>query len=418
VIVGDEEVDLPLAAMVDGHAAPSGRQLAPVLPDPVRDRTALRPVPDEPAAAPPATAAPPRPPRRQRRERRQPIVRTERRRVGWRVVRWVLALIVLGVLVVAGWGAFGYFTLRDGMREANGRLDPGVRAALAPSGSILSAPATTLVLGIDTGGDRTDSGRSDAIVLVRTDPKQHRVSLLSVPRDLRVEIPGHGLDKINAAYARGGTTLTIAAVERLLGDIGVNHVAIVDFDGFAALIDSLGGVTVDVPRLIVSNRFDCPYASTGQCDRWRGWRFEPGKHTLDGRRALIYSRIRENREAPDETDITRGGRQQQVLRAMVDDLVGVDTFVRLPFIAGELTAPLATDLSATDLLELAWVEFRSPQRSTVRCRLGGTPTEIDGVSYLVGAEDNSSVVNQFLGRSAPQAPRDGDGPFAPGCVAG
>jgi LCP family protein required for cell wall assembly len=353
-------------------------------------------------------------------EEPRPAPRRERprRRTARRVTFWIGLIILSLLLLVVGWGAFGYFKFRGGVQDANERLPDRARAALSPApGSLLTTPANTLLIGVDSGGARGENGRADALVVVRTDPDRHRIAYLSIPRDLRVDLGEYGTDKINAAYAFGGAALTVEAVQALTG-LPINHVAVVDFDSFPALIDELGGVTIDVPKTIVSNRFDCPYASTGQCDRWRGWRFEPGKHTLDGRRALIYSRIRENREAPDETDITRGGRQQQVLRAMVDDLVGVDTFVRLPFIAGELTAPLATDLSATDLLELAWVEFRSPQRSTVRCRLGGTPTEIDGVSYLVGAEDNSSVVNQFLGRSAPQAPRDGDGPFAPGCVAG
>ena len=103
---------------------------------------------------------------------------------------------------------------------------------------------------------------------------------------------------------------------------------IVDFDDFKEVIDALGGVEVDVPKPILSNRFDCPYATEARCQQWQGWRFEKGKQTMDGRRALVYSRIRENRLDPAENDLTRGGRQQEVVEAMTDKLTSFGTFVQ------------------------------------------------------------------------------------------
>ena len=78
----------------------------------------------------------------------------------------------------------------------------------------------------------------------------------------------------------------------------INHVVIVDFSNFEDLIDAVGGITVDVPQPILSNKFDCPYKTDAQCAAWQGWRFEKGTQHMDGRRALIYSRIRENRLEP------------------------------------------------------------------------------------------------------------------------
>ena len=384
---------------------------------PYPDETFLPPAPDEgdeEYAGDPGYQLPPPPPPRAPRRRRIRVARIR----PWRFIRPLLVLTLIAALLVVGWGVAGYFGLRSVVSEANERLDDAARQALSPqNGSLLSNPTTILFLGIDTGGDRTDIGRSDAIVLMRTDPGEHRISLLSVPRDLRVEVPGSGLHKINAAYANGGAALAIRTVEQLTGT-RVNHVAIVDFNGFAKVIDELGGVTVDVPRRIVSNRFDCPYASSAACSRWDGWKFSRGRHTMDGERALIYARTRENRLDTGETDITRGGRQQQVLQAIVDKLVSLNTFVRLPFLGGDVTGPLATDLSTQELFELAWVKFRASDEKLVRCRLGGKPGDIDGVSYLIGAEGNSSAVNGFLGRSAPRAPAALDGPFAPGCTDG
>lgn len=352
---------------------------------------------DAPPAEPPVEA----PPRRRR--RRWPLI--------------LLGLLLLAMLLGALWGALGYLAFRSGVKEANARLDERARLALSPQrGSLLSTPANLLLIGLDSGSSRgRERGRSDALLLVRTDPGEHRLALLSIPRDLRVEIPGHGPDKINVAYANGGAALAVETVENLTG-LGVNHVVVVDFSTFPAVIDALGGVTIDVPKRIVSNRFDCPFSSPAECRRWPGWRFAPGTQTMDGRRALVYARIRENRLDPSESDITRGGRQQQVVQAVADQTVSLHAFLRLPFVGDDLVEPLATDLSAWDLMQLGWVKFRAAEDATLRCRLGGTGSRIGDGSYIVGVEENVAVVAMFEGKSAPQPPSPGSGPFAPGCV--
>jgi anionic cell wall polymer biosynthesis LytR-Cps2A-Psr (LCP) family protein len=137
---------------------------------------------------------------------------------------------------------------------------------------------------------------------------------------------------------------------------------------------------------------------------------------MDGRRALVYARIRENRLDPSESDVTRGGRQQQVVQAIADETVSLHTFLRLPFVGDDLVEPLATDLSAMDLMQLGWVKFRAAEEGTLRCRLGGTGTQIGDGYYIVGVEENVAVVAMFEGKSAPQPPSPGSGPFAPGCT--
>jgi anionic cell wall polymer biosynthesis LytR-Cps2A-Psr (LCP) family protein len=137
---------------------------------------------------------------------------------------------------------------------------------------------------------------------------------------------------------------------------------------------------------------------------------------MDGQRALVYSRIRENRLDPSDNDITRGERQQQVTRAIADKLVSAGTFLRLPFSGDELLRPLATDLSANQLLQLAWVKFRAG--NTIRCRLGGDPETIGGASVIRSSEENRNVISMFLDESAPQPPRPGTGTYGPGCVVG
>jgi LCP family protein required for cell wall assembly len=161
-------------------------------------------------------------------------------------------------------------------------------------------------------------------MLVRTDPRKHRLAFLSIPRDLRVEIPDYGTAKINAANQVGGPTLSLRTVKGLTG-LEVNHIALVDFDRFRELIDAVGGIEITVPRPILSNRFDCPLKTAKQCAEWPGWRFEKGRQRMDGHRALVYSRIRENRLDPSETDFDRARRQQDVIQATADKVTSLGT---------------------------------------------------------------------------------------------
>ncbi len=274
------------------------------------------------------------------------------------------------------------------------------------------------MLGTDGGTQkgRAGSRRSDSIVLLHTDPSRRKLAYLSIPRDLRVDIPGHGTAKINAAFQFGGPTLALKTVRALTG-IPIDHVVFADFDGLRDLVDAVGGIEVDVPKPILANKFDCPYKTQARCNEWPGWRFEKGKQKMDGRRALVYSRIRVNRLDFSETDVARQKRQQQVLQATAAKLASVGGFLRLPFIGGDVAKPLATDLSAWQLAQLGWVWFRADKGRALHCRLGGEPATLDGESVILGSEDNVSAIAMFTGRAAPLAPPKGL-PYAPGCTVG
>jgi LCP family protein required for cell wall assembly len=361
-----------------------------------------------------------------RKKGRVPLERASRERAAqgsaptrsrWRRRWWLWAGAgVLGVLLLGiVWTGLGYRSFASGVHEANSRIGRDVEAQLSKGGgSVLSEPTTILVIGTDGGKEpgRVGSRRSDSLMLIRTDPSTHRVAYLSIPRDLRVEIPGYGTSKINAANQVGGPALTLKTVRALTG-LRIDHVVVVDFQGFRKLIDAIGGIEITVPKPILSNPFDCPHTPE-RCKTWEGWRFGKGRQHMDGRHALAYSRIRENRLDPSETDIQRTERQQAVLDAIGSKVASMGTFLRLPFIGDSLAAPLTTDLSAWQLAELGWVRFRAGS-SSLRCRLGGDPATIGGQSYLLGSEDNASVVSMFLGRSAPLRPPKGL-PYAPGCT--
>jgi len=329
-------------------------------------------------------------------------------------------VILIGVLVLLTlfvvWSVTGYLAVRGGVNAANKRVQPGTRAALAKQdGLLLSNGTTILLLGTDSGPQKGREGNrhSDSIMLVRTDPSHHRISYLSIPRDLYVPIPGVGTSKINAAYQAGGAPLAIRTIREFTG-MPINHIVIVDFSKFEDLIDAEGGIDVNVPAPILSNRFDCPYDAAG-CAKWDGWRFSKGNQHMNGQRALVYSRIRENQLNPRETDFTRGARQQAVMQAATSKLTSPGVLLRLPFKGHSLTAPLTTDLTAAQILQLGWVKKRASNGSTLYCRLGGDPSYASGQSVIVPSEDNRNTLSMWRGDSAPQRPTT---TFGPGCAKG
>jgi hypothetical protein len=146
-----------------------------------------------------------------------------------------------------------------------------------------------------------------------------------------------------------------------------------------------------------------------RCSRWRGWRFAKGKQHLNGRRALLYSRVRKNLLYPAESDIDRGARNQDVLQAVMSKLASFGTFVRMPFMGDGLMEPLATDLSANQFIEIGWNKFRAG--TTIHCRLGGISTGSD----ITPSEDNAKAILMFLGKSAVQPPAPSGDTYPPGC---
>jgi LCP family protein required for cell wall assembly len=344
------------------------------------------------------------------------VVRRQKSRWTWKRWTWVTLLSLFVLLVV--WSVTGYLSVSSGVSAANKRLPAGTASVLAKQNSLLISSGTNiLLLGTDhsTNGQagRSSDQHSDSMMLLHTDPSRHRLVYLSIPRDLRASIPGYGEQKVNAAMQLGGPKLAIQTADQLFGrDLQINHVVIVDMASFQTLIDAVGGIDVNVPENILSDRFDCPYTAA-RCSSWKGWRFQKGVQHMDGHRALIYSRIRVNLLNPSESDITRGQRQQQVMQAAMSKLASVGTFLRLPFSGGDLMKPLSTDLSAAQFLQLGWVKFRAG--STLHCRLGGRDL---GDGFITGDQENIAVIQMVLGSSAPQPPPPGAGPYGPGCVTG
>ncbi len=256
-----------------------------------------------------------------------------------RVLKWV-------ALAIAGWLLLSLLLFLISAQTQEG-VSAETERALSSQGSLFTG-SNILVLGSDvrTGESIDESqsgpGRSDTIMLVHA--AFGSVRKLSIPRDVEVEVPGHGINKINAAYALGGPALTIETVEGFLGNgLKVNHVVEVDFKNFPDFIDSLGGITVTNKTRICSPPFD---------NFWKGLHFKKGEIDLNGRRALGYARVRKNSCAPAEDDRDRAARQQQVLSAIGSQVKSPSTFVRLPWVSWNAPRTLRSDMNGLQLMGL------------------------------------------------------------------
>jgi len=203
-----------------------------------------------------------------------------------------------------------------------------------------------LLLGVDKR-ESDEVPRSDTMILVIVDPLTRDVAMLSIPRDLVVTIPGYGNTKINAAYSYGaqsevtGPGLVRATIEYNFG-VPIHYFAEVDFEGFVKIVDTLGGVTVDVPAPIKDDEYP------GERYDYTRVYFPTGLQHMDGRTALRYVRTRH-----DDNDFARGARQQQVLQALREQGIRLNLIARADKLVAQLGDAVRTDLSPTEVLALA-----------------------------------------------------------------
>ncbi len=256
---------------------------------------------------------------------------------------------MLGLLaLIAGWLVLSLVLFLVSSHFERTPLPTDVAAVLNPSGYPLTSANNILVLGSDRrqkdskepGAETTGFGRSDTIMLIRTGGGH--AARLSIPRDTVIEIPGHGLQKINAAHEYGGPAESVSVIKNWLG-IPINHVVEVNFENFPQLIEAMGGVTY-TGGCIVSN------LDGGSADGGFTLRLPAGTHHIDGTEALALSRTRENLCAPNETDIQREEHQQALFTDMKNQLLSPTSFFRLPWIAWHAPPALISDMSGTELL--------------------------------------------------------------------
>jgi len=228
--------------------------------------------------------------------------------------------------------------------------------------------ATIMIMGVDERDD--DVGRSDTLMIASIDPKTNQASLLSVPRDTRVKIKGHGFDKVNAAYAYGKEKLSQDTVENLLG-VNVDHYIIINTKSFKKIIDAIGGIDIDVPKRM---HYEDPWDDDGGLiiD------FHPGMQHMDGAKAVTYVRYRD-----EEGDLGRIRRQQDFVRACMEKIVSPAIIPKLPAVIKEVMGSIETDLSFRQLLEFAGTLKESKANGLKTDMVPGKPLYIEGISYWI-----------------------------------
>ena len=233
-------------------------------------------------------------------------------------------------------------------------LAPGAGAAPPlPIAKTVATPALShtlnlLLIGIDQRPGSSGGGRPDTIIVLSFSERQGHVGLISVPRDLYVEIPGYGFDRINATFgvARRQGHEPTELLKRVVQDtlkVPIQHSALIDLNGFEEAIDAIGGVDVHVPCAIADNFID-PRAA----DRRRRLDVEPGVRHMDGKTAAMYVRSRHGR-----SDWSRARRQQAVLLGLKQRMLTVAGLLRLPALLQKLGRSIHTDMTPAAVLDLA-----------------------------------------------------------------
>ena len=259
--------------------------------------------------------------------------------------RGIIAAIVAMILVLAVGGvAFGgYMYISSISDKMNEGVDEALEAALATEETASDEPFYILIIGMDESEERAsneayaDTFRSDSIILARVDPQQQIVTLVSIERDTYVDIDGYGANKINAAAAYGGAALLVETVEEFAG-VEISHYVSIDFDGFAAAVDALGGIEVDVPMTID--------------DDDAGGYVEAGLQTLDGEQALILCRSRHAYDDYGSGDYYRMANQRLVLGAIAKKLLASDPVTMASTISA-MADYITTDLDMSEIVDIA-----------------------------------------------------------------
>jgi polyisoprenyl-teichoic acid--peptidoglycan teichoic acid transferase len=297
------------------------------------------------------------------------------RRIKWTsVLKWSAIALVIILLVVFIWG-YVWLKSKEGKMHVQ-----GVDEALDSKKS--GQPVTTLVMGVDKGSvpGETES-RTDIMMLVSVNPANNKAAVISIPRDTRVKIAGqNGYNKINAAHAFGGTKLAIQTVKDFTG-LDINHYVEMDFVGFKAIVDAIGGVKMHVDVAIN--------------DKYAG-KVPAGDVVLTGDQALALVRARHDVHAVPAGDLDRIKNQRRFLQAMLSNVSHVRNPFKVIKLVDVASKNIKTDLSFTEMLSLGRRLQGAGKNNLTMTTAPGTPKVINGVwYYLVDMPEFQSMLSTF-----------------------
>ncbi|ERM91492.1 LCP family protein [Caldanaerobacter subterraneus] len=293
----------------------------------------------------------------------------------------ILTVIFLGIILSVGIGAYIFY--KNIHVPAVQEENPIASLNNPEKKEEDLSSKNVLVVGSD------ENNLSDTLFIANYNPKNKTISILSIPRDTYYPRPGYnspGDKKINAAFTEDGIEGTKKAVENLLG-INIDHHIIIDYEGFKKVIDTIGGVEVDIP-------FDMKY-DDNSANPPLHINLKKGRQVLDGEKAIQFVRYRHGYI---DGDLGRIKAQHQFLEALFKKLIQPSTLPKLPSLAIAVSKHIKTDLTATEIAQYAYQFVKDKPSSIKSFTLPGEPDYKDGVSYFFA--DNTKipeVVAEFLG---------------------
>ena len=300
-----------------------------------------------------------------------------------RILKYVLMFCVFWV-VLSGVLFFVSASTKSGDLPGGSATE----AALASAGPMLFTPNNILVVGLDArprsgysshegGANYSEANaNTDTLMIWRIGGGVSRK--LSIPRDTLVDLPGCGMEKINAAWSCGGPKETIQAVEKLTG-IKINHMIVVDLGNFVKFIDDIGGVTVNTPRI-------CSNISGGAKNGGYTLDLQPGSHHLTGIEAITLARTRENSCNPAYNDFNREKMQQGIMNGIKSQLLSAHAFIHLPWAAWDAPGAIQTDMGGVTLMQLFVASEIGGSSPAVT--IGGSFSTYNGADVVVPSQQD------------------------------
>lgn len=358
-------------------------------------------------------------------------VRAARKGKAWtvgRVLRWVFGVLGIAVLAIGAYVVYLFFDFQHGIYAPVPATPTAVVAVIPtqptvapgkPTSTMLPTPTpdfvrqlpagrfNILVMGTDVRESSADQyGRSDSIVMVNVDSISHTVRLMSIPRDLIVDIPDYGQNKVNAAYLfgeyyqepGGGKALAMRTMSDFF-DVAVDYYVTINFDGLKKIVDEVGGIDIDVPYEL--DDYQYPSDDEGDLYGTIHVHFDQGWQHMDGKTALHYARTRHA-----DNDYARSRRQLQVVMAIRQKAMSLDLLPSVPSILNDLSGMVQTNIPWDQQLGLAQLAFNMSSSSIITAAIDSTLVTPD---YLPDGSEGLRLIekkarpmfDEFFGFDAP-----------------
>ncbi|WP_409290608.1 LytR family transcriptional regulator [Peribacillus sp. SCS-37] len=292
--------------------------------------------------------------------------------------KWPKILGIIILLLIAAGGAYFFSVYKSLTSAVETMHQPIDRKVSDKRGKAVTLekkePFSVLLLGVDER--KNDRGRSDSLIVLSVNPNKNSVQMLSIPRDTRTEIAGKGTqDKINHAYAFGGVEMAMNTVENFL-DIPIDYFVQINMEGFKEIVDSVGGVTVN-------NDLDFTAG---------GYHFAKGPVTLDGKKALAFSRARY--EDP-RGDFGRQLRQRQIIQGVIQEGASLSSLTGYGDIFKALGNNVRTNLTFDQMVDIQ-KNYRGVRNNIEQNQINGTGTKIDKIYYYIVPEEERARLQAHL----------------------